>query len=257
MRASSGSAGRQGDAAGDGQREQHRTPGAGARASAASSSAVSRSSSAEATTRLAPARSPGASRVMSDRRASTVTAVRGPATASSSRSRVAVVHHPVLRPGQPRREPAAHRAAAAAEVVDHEAAGRGEVPREALGELGRARRRVGRLAQVEPLRADPDGRRAHRAAPASDAGERPDVGGRPPGAATRAARARPGAGARAARRRRASAAARRRAPPGRRAGPAAPAGCRPPPCPSASVTPPTSVASTGTPRASASVTTMP
>ena len=113
--------------------------------------------------RLAPARSPGASRVMSDRLASTVTAA--PSAAGPRRVRdgklqqvgVAVVHHPVLGPGQPRREPAAHRAAPAAEVVDHEAAGRGEVPREALGELGRARRRVGRLAQGEPLRADPDG----------------------------------------------------------------------------------------------------
>ena len=40
--------------------------------------------------------------------------------------RVAVVHDPVLRPGQPWREPAAHRAGAAAEVVDHLAAGRRE-----------------------------------------------------------------------------------------------------------------------------------
>ena len=88
---------------------------------------------------------------MSDRRASTVTRGRRGGDGELQQVRVAVVHHPVLRPGQPRREPAAHRAAAAAEVVDHEAAGRGEVAREALGELGRARRRVGRLAQGEPL----------------------------------------------------------------------------------------------------------
>ena len=89
---------------------------------------------------------------MSDRRASTVTGRRGGVgDGERQQVRVPVVHDPVLRPGQPRREPAAHRAAAAAEVVDHERAGRGEVPREALGELGRARRRVGRLAQDEPL----------------------------------------------------------------------------------------------------------
>ena len=161
----------QGHATDDGQREQHRKP-AQAPSIRASSSAVSRSSSAEAVTRLAPARSPGASRVMSDRLR--LDGDGGPVGGRARRVgdgelqqvRVPVVHDPVLRPGQPRREPAAHRAAAAAEVVDHEAAGRGEVPREALGELGRARRRVGRLAQDEPLRADPDGLRDHRAAPA-------------------------------------------------------------------------------------------
>ena len=127
--------------------------------------------------RLAPARSPGASRVMSDRLASTVTAHRrrprrGVGDGELQQACVPVVDHPVLRPGQPRREPAAHRAAAAAEVVDHEAAGRGEVPREALGELGRARRRVGRLAQDEPLRADRDAARAtHPRRSREDAGD--------------------------------------------------------------------------------------
>ena len=135
----------------------------------ASSSAVSRSSSAEATTRLASASSPGGRSVTSECLASTVTAAarRGRGDGALQQVRVAVVQHPVLRPGQPRREPPAHRAAAAAEVVDHERPGGGEVPREAPGELGRARRRVGRLAQGEPLRADPDAHRAHRAAPAS------------------------------------------------------------------------------------------
>ena len=129
--------------------------------------------------RLAPARSSGVSRVMSDRLVSRVTAARRRPARRGGHGKleqlgIAVVHHPVLGPGQPRREPAAHRAAAAAEVVDHEAAGRGEVLREALGELGRARRRVGRLAQDQPLRADPDGLRAHRAAPARTP-ERTDV----------------------------------------------------------------------------------
>ena len=84
---------------------------------------------------------------MSHCRASTVTAAGAAGDGELQQVRVAVVDHPVLRPGQPRREPAAHRAAAAAEVVDHEAAG-GKVAREPLGELGRARRRVGRLAQA-------------------------------------------------------------------------------------------------------------
>ena len=65
---------------------------------------------------------------------------------------VAVVHDPVLRPGQPRREPAAHRAGAAAEVVDHPAAGRREVSREALDELGARgpRRRRARAGRASP-----------------------------------------------------------------------------------------------------------
>ena len=214
-----------------------------------SSSRVSRSSSAEAVTRLAPARSlrrqprdVGSPRLDSPGRR------RAPA------ARVAVVHHPVLRPGQPRREPAAHRAAAAAEVVDHERA-RGEVPREALGELGRAGRRVGRLAQVQPLRADPTA--AAVIAPLPRGRRRGRTWWPATRAATRAAPGRPAAGGRAARRPRASGAARRRAPPGRRAGPAAPAGCRRRRARAPRSTPPTSAASTGTPRASASVTTMP
>ncbi len=135
----------------------------------ASSSAVSRSSSAEATTRLASASSPGGRSVTSECLASTVTAAArgGAATARSSRSASRSCSTQCCGRGKPRREPPAHRAAAAAEVVDHERPGGGEVPREAPGELGRARRRVGRLAQGEPLRADPDAHRAHRAAPAS------------------------------------------------------------------------------------------
>ncbi len=77
----------------------------------------------------------------------------------------------VLRPGQPRGEPTAHRAAAAPQVVDHERAG-GEPLREALGELARACGRVGGLAQGQPAGADADGLRAHRAAPASAAATR-------------------------------------------------------------------------------------
>ena len=90
--------------------------------------------------RLAPASSPGAGRAMSDRLAGDRGPVggraRGEGDGELEQTCVPVGHHPVLRPGQPRREPAAHRAAAAAEVVDHEAAGRGEVvPRETLSEL--------------------------------------------------------------------------------------------------------------------------
>ena len=75
---------------------------------------------------------------------------------------VPVVHDPVLRPGQTRGEPAAHRAATAAQIVDGERAF-GQVARQALGELLRARRRVGRLSQLEPLRRD----HAHRATTAA------------------------------------------------------------------------------------------
>ena len=56
-------------------------------------------------------------------------AVRGRAEGVSSRDLqqvgVSIVQHPVLRPGQPWREPATHRPGAAAEVVDHAAAGAG------------------------------------------------------------------------------------------------------------------------------------
>ena len=107
--------------------------------------------------RLAPARSPGCSRVMSDCRASTVTAAPsafGPGTAAAaiSATRIAVVHDPVLRAGQQRRKPAAHRARAAAEVVDDLEAGCRKLSREVFDQVSRTRRRVGGLAQREQLR---------------------------------------------------------------------------------------------------------
>ena len=143
-----------------------------ARISAASSSAVSRSSSAEAVMRVAPARSSRPSRVTSDSRVSTATAApsaAGPgasAAASASRSGVAVVEDPALRPGQERREPPAHRPAAAAEVVDHRRPPAGRRRAEVRDELSGPGRRVRALAQVEPARADPDRLDGHRAAPA-------------------------------------------------------------------------------------------
>ena len=209
----------------------------------ASPSAVSMSSSAEATMRLAPARSRCET---DDVRSPRLDGDRGPVCGRARRigdgtlqqACVPVVHHPVLRPGQPRREPAAHRAAAAAEVVDHEGGGRSEVPSKVLGELGRPRRRVGRLAQDKPLRltGTPCALTyiGSRSALESDllvlaprSSRRPArtpartwvVSGHPYSDArrSRAARRR----RRAARRRRARSAARRRGPPGRRAGPAA------------------------------------
>ena len=136
--------------------------------------------------RVASARSPGASRVMSDCLVSTVTAA--PSAASPGRSvggdgqqiGVPVVHDPVLRSGQPRREPAAHRPGAAAQVVDHLATGRRKMPPQLFDEVGRAGRSVGRLAEGEPRPADPDALGGHREAPARTpaSGGR---GGRPPG----------------------------------------------------------------------------
>ena len=111
--------------------------------SPASSSPVSRSSSAEAVMRVAPARSPGSSRVMSD--CLRLDGDRGPVGGLAGevgggdcqQVGVPVVHDPVLRPGQQWREPAAHRPGAAAEVVDHPAAGRREASPRA-GRRGRA-----------------------------------------------------------------------------------------------------------------------
>ena len=86
-------------------------------------------------------RSSGSSRLTSDRLASTVTAdaVGGRAGQVGDRDLeqvgVAVVHDPVLRPGQPRREPAAHRPGAAAEIVDHAAAGCRKVRLESVDEV--------------------------------------------------------------------------------------------------------------------------
>ena len=65
---------------------------------------------------------------------------------------VPVVQDPVLRPGQPWREPAAHRPGAAAEVVDHRRRVAGRCRRELFDELGRTGRGVGRLAEGEPVR---------------------------------------------------------------------------------------------------------
>ena len=95
---------------------------------------------------------------MSECFASTVTAApsaAGPgssAAATLQQVRVAVVHDPVLRPGQQRREPAAHRAGAAAEVVDHPAAGRRERSREVFDEVACTGRGVGGLAEGKPFR---------------------------------------------------------------------------------------------------------
>ena len=126
--------------------------------SPASSSSVSRSSSAEAVMRVAPARSPGRSRVMSE--LLRLDGDRGPVGGRAGevgggdlqQVGVAVVQDPVLRPGQQRREPAAHRAGAAAEVVDHPAAGRRELPRRGArrGRVHGPRRRPARAGRASP-----------------------------------------------------------------------------------------------------------
>ena len=150
-----------------------------------SSSSVSRSSSAEAVMRLAPASASGSSRVISDRRVSTVDA--GPVGGRAGQVdrgdlqqiRVAVVQHPVLPSRQERREPPAHRAAAAREVVDHLRAGGRKVPADALDELVGPGRGVGGLAQVKPSGADADLLDGHRATPRQDA-RNDGCGRRPP-----------------------------------------------------------------------------
>ena len=63
---------------------------------------------------------------------------------------VPVVQDPVLRSGQPRREPAAHRPGAAAEVVDHLATGRRKTSPQLFDEVGRTGRSVSGLAEGEP-----------------------------------------------------------------------------------------------------------
>ena len=74
---------------------------------------------------VAPARSSRRSRVISVCFASRVMAApsaAGPgrwAAASCQQFRVQVVHYPMLGPGKEWRQPAAHLAGAAAEVVDH------------------------------------------------------------------------------------------------------------------------------------------
>ena len=199
--------------------------------SPASSSPVIRSSSAEAVIRLAPARSSGRScgDVRQPRLDDDGGAVGGRAGrvggGDLQQVGVAVVHDPVLRPRQERREPPAHRSAAAGEVVDHRAAGRRELPPELLDQVARPGGGVGRLAQVEPFGADPDLLDGHARRLRQDACE-DGRGGRPP-RERRAPFARgPAQPPRAARRRPARPAARRRAQPGRRAARAAPAGPR-------------------------------
>ena len=88
---------------------------------------------------------------------------------------VAVVHDPVLRAGQQRREPAAHRPGAAAEVVDHVAVG----CREVLDEVAGTGRGIGGLAQGEPSPADADRLGDHRAAPARTPARTDEVTGHP------------------------------------------------------------------------------
>ena len=208
-----------------------------------SSSAVRMSSRADATMSLAPSRSRGASRVTSDRRVSTVARGRG-ARGALQQVRVAVVDHPVLRPAQARREPAAHRRRAAARSWIRGSRPPGDAARGSR-RARRSRRRVGRLTQREPVRADADDRRGHRAAPVRTPA-RTDVGGGHPRSDARRSRAarrsRPRSSASPSQSRSA-----RRAPPGRRAGPGAPAAAVVA-VPIASATPPTSVAITGSPR---------
>ena len=130
-----------------------------AAARASTSSAVSRSSSADAVTSDVPAscaasrpvRSPGSVRG-GDRRA--VGRRPGQAGLRASQQRgVAVVQDPVLRAGQLRREPAAQRAGAAAEVADRPAgARRRSRPRGERGAARASRGGVGGLAQREPVR---------------------------------------------------------------------------------------------------------
>ncbi len=136
--------------------------------------------------RVASARSPRCSRVMSDCLASTRD--RGPVGGRPGEVGggdlqqvcVPVVHDPVLRPGQQRREPAAHRAGAAAEVVDHPAAGCRELSPEVLDEVARTGRGVGRLAEGKPSPADPGALERSSRRPGQDTRE-DGRGGRPSG----------------------------------------------------------------------------
>ena len=135
-----------------------------ASASASSSSTVSRSSSAEAVTSDGPGQVGGAQvrevallGARGDRR-TVGRRARQAGRGDLQQLRVAVVQDPGLRPGQARGEPAAHRAAAAAQVAHHQRpAGRGgEVRADDLDQLGRSGGGVGGLAQRQPVR------RAHR-----------------------------------------------------------------------------------------------
>ena len=139
---------------------------------------------------------------------------------------VPVVHDPVLRPGQQRREPAAHRPGAAAEVVDH-LAGRlpgGVRPRCSTRSGARAAASAGsRRASHPQLTRISSTVIAH--APARTPA-RTDVVVDHPGERLAPLAGGPAQPPSAARRRRARPAAPRRAPRGRRAGPAAPAASR-------------------------------
>jgi hypothetical protein len=75
---------------------------------------------------------------------------------------VAVVHDPVLGSAQPGRQPAAHRAGPAAEVVNHPAAGCREPTLKALDEVAGPGGGVRGLAQGQPFPADPNHLRSHR-----------------------------------------------------------------------------------------------
>ena len=127
-----------------------------------SSPAVIMSSSAEAVTRSASARSAGSSLVTSPCRVST--SVSGQLDPVEQVG-VAVVEDPALGPGQPGSEPPTHRPGPAPEVVDDQPT-RGQEGHELVGELGRPSRSVGRLAQGQPGDARPGrggGRCCHRA----------------------------------------------------------------------------------------------
>ena len=229
--------------------------------SPASSSPVSRSSSAEAVMRVASARSPGCSRVMSDCLVSTVTAApsaAGPgrsAAATSSRSASRSCTTQCCGPGS---------SGASQRPIAPVPQPRSWITRRPVA--GRCRRSCSTRSGARAAASAGSRRASHlrltRMSSTVIATPRPGHLRRrtwwsTTRRATRAARGRPGATALAARRRRARPGARRRAPQGRRAGPAARAGSRrrrdrgPP------VSPPTSAATTGRPRASASVTTMP
>ena len=137
--------------------------------------------------RVASASSSRPSRVTSESLVSTVTAdpsAAGPGRLVSGERqqvRVAVVEDPVLRPGQERGEPPAHRRRCRSR-------GRGSTRRPVAGrrgaklrdELARPGRSVCALAQVEPGRADRDRLDGHRAASAMHARDDGD-GGRPAG----------------------------------------------------------------------------
>ena len=173
---------------------------------------------------------------------------------------VAVVHDPVLRAGQPRRQPAAHRTGTAAQVVHDQrpVAGQPAADQRRPGRSARAAR-VGRLAQPQPVREV--GRESASVMPPSPPSVRPPGGVEVTAQSVRVSRRSPGgrgaAGPAATGVGRASGAARRPARPGRRAAPAGRAGCRRGRARAPRAGRRRRCASTGTPRASASVTTMP